>query len=133
MKVWHSGDSINDLPSFTFLISLGKEKKTAVNYFYREFTGGVSGLKDMAAQNERLTRQINHWRNICSSKRDFISLGDYYLDFLRWYDDDYPLHEQAAMVQSFMLDSSSYQLVKEFTRSEFVQGGVLSRSCIDHS
>ena len=32
----------SDLPSITLNIGLGREKKTTVNIFYREFTGGVS-------------------------------------------------------------------------------------------
>ena len=51
---------------------------------------------------------------------------------MNWHDDDYHLHDQAAMVHSFLVDSASAQLVKSFTRSEIVQGGALSRSCIDH-
>ena len=76
VKLWSAGNTVSDIPSISFLTSLGKEKKTVVNFFYREFTGGVSGLKNMPSQNERLTRQISHWRNICKSKRDFVSLGD---------------------------------------------------------
>ena len=132
VKPWSYGESVSDLPSISFLISLGREKKTVVNFFYQEFTGGVSGLSDIAAQNERLARQVNHWRTICGSKRDFVSLGDANLCFFKWYDEDFYLPEQAAMVQSFLLDESCSQLVKKYTRSEIVQGGVLSRSCIDH-
>ena len=36
------------------------------------------------------------------------------------------------MVQSFLLDATSSQQVKGYTRSEMTQGGVLSQSCIDH-
>ena len=132
VKLLSAGNTISDIPSISFLISLGREKKTVVNFFYREFTGGVSGLKDIPAQNERLTRQINHWRNICGSKRDFVSLGDANLCSMKWNDDDYYLPEQSTMVQSFLLDTSCTQLIKSFTRSEIVQGGALSRSCIDH-
>ena len=132
VKEWSTENSVSDLPSISFLISLGREKKTVVNFFYREFTGGVSGLGDIAAQNERLARQVNHWRKISGSKRDFVSLGDANLCSNKWYEDDYNHHEQAAAVQSFLIDSASTQLVKDFTRSEIVQGGVLSRSCIDH-
>ena len=132
VKLLSTGNNISDLPSISFLISLGREKKTVVNFFYREFTGGVSGLDSIPAQNERLTRQINHWRNICGSKRDFVSLGDANLCSIKWHEDDYHLHDQAAMVQSFLLDTASSQLVKSFTRSEMVQGGTLSPSCIDH-
>ena len=36
------------------------------------------------------------------------------------------------MVQTFLLETGSSQLVKDFTRSEIAAGGVVSRSCIDH-
>ena len=36
------------------------------------------------------------------------------------------------MVQSFLVESASNQIIKEYTRSEIVQGGQVSRSCIDH-
>ena len=44
----------------------------------------------------------------------------------------YVQSELAEIVQSFLLDTASTQLVKAFTRSEVGQGGQLSRSCIDH-
>ena len=59
---------------------------------------GVSGLNDVNAQNERLVRQVNHWRNIFGSKRDFVSLGDANLCSIKWYEVDYYLHDQAAML-----------------------------------
>ena len=132
VKVWQPGHNVNDLPSISFLISLGREKQTAVNFFYREFTGGVSGLSDIASQNERLTRQIDHWRSICKSKRDFVSLGDANLCSIKWHDEKYHRQEQVAMVQSFLLETASSQLVQGYTRSEIIQGGELSRSGIDH-
>ena len=64
----------SDLPTITFEISLGKEKKTIVNFFYREFTSGVSGLKDSNAQTDRLSRQVKHWQLLCN--RDIICQGD---------------------------------------------------------
>ena len=36
-----TGDSVSDLPTITFLISLGKERKTAVNFFFTESTLAV--------------------------------------------------------------------------------------------
>ena len=50
----------------------------------------------------------------------------------KWYEDDCKYKELAEMVQSFLIDSSCTQVVKEYTRSEFIQGGKISRSCIDH-
>ena len=132
VKEWVVGNQSNDLPTISFLIALGKEKKTIVNFFYREFTGGVSGLGDNQAQTERLSRQIRHWRVLARSNYDLVCLGDANLCAQRWNDEDYNRSEHAEMIQSFLLDTSSTQLVRDFTRSEFVQGGEISRSCIDH-
>ena len=41
------------------IVLVGQEKKTIVSYFYREFTGAVSSLRDKPSQKERLQRQIN--------------------------------------------------------------------------
>ena len=52
----------SDLQSVTLDIGLGREKKTTVNVFYREFTGAISGLNDTPSQTERLIRQISIWK-----------------------------------------------------------------------
>ena len=124
--------SLTDLPILTFEIGLGLERKTLVNFFYREFTSGVTGLKTEQDQLERLTRMTNHWRSLTSSNKDVICLGDANLCTKKWNDSSYQFKEQAEMVQTFLLETESSQLVKQFTRSEFVRGGILSRSIIDH-
>jgi hypothetical protein len=121
-----------NLPTITFEIGLGREKKTVVNFFYREFTSGVSGLKDTNAPTERLTRQIKYWKHLHKSNRDIICLGDANLCAIKWYDDNYNEKTLAELVQSSLLETSSSQIIKEYTRSEIGQGGVLTRSCIDH-
>ena len=126
------GENLTDLPVMSFLVGAGKEKKTIVNYFYREFTGGVSGLNDLASQSERLRRLCNHWRHLCRSNRDMVSLGDANLCALKWNDNDYAHSELADMVQGYLLDTSSSQVINEVTRSEIVRGGQVSRSCIDN-
>ena len=123
---------LTDLPIITFEISMGKEKKTIVNFFYREFTSGVTGLKSTQDQKERLNRIIKHWRSLTESNKDVVCLGDANLCSLKWNDSDYQLKEHAEMVQTFLLETETSQLVKQFTRSEFVKGGKVSRSCIDH-
>ena len=123
---------LTDLPIITFEISMGKEKKTIVIFFYREFTSGVTGLKSTQDQQERLNRIIKHWRSLTESNKDVVCLGDANLCSLKWNDSDYQLKEHAEMVQTFLLETETSQLVKQFTRSEFVKGGKMSRSCIDH-
>ena len=126
------GTQHSDLPMLTFEIGFGMEKKTIVNFFYREFTSGVSGLSDAQAQSERLQRMTQHWRSLAAIKKDLVCLGDANLCAKKWQEDSYYQKEQAEIVQTFLLDTASAQLVNEYTRSEFVQGGELSRSCIDH-
>ena len=78
-----------NLPSLSCEIGLGKERKTSVNFFYREWTSGVSGLSDINSQSERLARQIKHWKCLISNKRDTVIMGDANLCALRWGDDTY--------------------------------------------
>ena len=126
------GHHYNDLPMMTFDIAFGHEKKSIVNYFYREFTSGVSGLSDIQAQSERLNRMVQHWRSLANINKDMVCLGDANLCAKTWYEDSYYLRDQAQIVQSFLIDTASNQTVKEYTRSEIVRGGEISRSCIDH-
>ena len=49
-----------DLPSVSCEKGVGREKRIRVNFFYREWTSGVSGLDDIGSQSERLKRQVNH-------------------------------------------------------------------------
>ena len=65
VKIRDIGVHNSDLPTLSMEIGLGREKRTVVNYFYREFTGGVSGLDDTQSQIERLARQISIWKSLC--------------------------------------------------------------------
>ena len=123
----------SDLPNVTLEIGLGREKKTIVNYFYREWTGGVSGDKSQHSQLNRLERQIQYWRQLYSQNKDVMCLGDANLCALQWNDDDYDASKRilANLVQDHLLEESSYQLVTGYTRSE-MYNGLLNRSCIDH-
>ena len=51
---------------------------------------------------------------------------------VRWNDANYHMKEHAELVQTFLLETETTQLVQDFTRSEFTQGGAVSRSCLDH-
>ena len=63
----------SDLPTITCEIGIGREKKTTVNFFYRECTSGLSGLSDIGAQSERLKRQIQCWTNLQNPNSDIVS------------------------------------------------------------
>ena len=121
----------SDLPSLSCEIGLGREKRTCVNFFYREWTGGISGLSDSQSQVARLTRQINHWRSLYAGSKDVVILGDSNLCSLKWSEESYQYKDLSNLVQDFLLETTSYQQVKQFTRSEVSRNGV-TRSCIDH-
>ena len=121
----------SDLPSLSCEIGLGREKKSCVNFFYREWTGGVSGLADTASQQDRLLRQVKHWTSLYTGGRDVTILGDANLCAFKWNDSSYQQKSLSDITQDFLLETSSFQLVKDFTRSE-LSGNELVRSCIDH-
>ena len=89
------GDS--DLPSFSAELGLSREKKTCFNFFYREFTGGVSGLDSAESQRDRLGRQINHWKSLYKGGRDVLCLGDSNLCAAQWEEQNYRHKALASM------------------------------------
>ena len=120
-----------DLPSLSVQLGLGREKKTCVNIFYREFTGGISGLPDLQFQAERLGRQIDHWKTLFVGGRDVLILGDCNLCAEKWNNEDVMYPELANMIQDFLLEQASQQVVTSFTRVEKV-GAIVQKSIIDH-
>ena len=60
-------------------------------------------------------------------------MGDANIDAEKWNDQDFPAAKRnlANQIQDFLLEDSFFQLVKDSTRSEVVNGSV-QRSCIDH-
>ena len=121
-----------DLPSISCEIGVGREKKTRVNFFYREWTSGVSGLGDTNSQTERLKRQIDHWKTLHTGGRDTIVLGDANLCALKWEEESFQYKDLAFQVQEYLLETSSYQIVKEPTRLGTTAGDGMSATCIDH-
>ena len=51
---------------------------------------------------------------------------------MRWLEEDYEQKILSDIVQEFMMESACSQLVTENTRSEIVQGNMVSKTCIDH-
>ena len=132
VKMCKIGLQNRDLPTVSLEIGFGMEKRTIVNFFYREFTSGVSGICDIQSQVDRLKRQISIWKSLCQGTKDFICLGDANLCAFKWSDEDYHLSNLSSMVHDFMLNTACTQLVNKYTRSEVVRGGIISKSCIDH-
>ena len=130
-KVKRLTNSHNDLPSISLEIGLGRATKTLVNYYYREWTGGVTGDSSMVGQLQRLDRHISQWKELSSQGRDFVSLGDANLCALSWNQSDFKYKNLAQNIQSFLLDDSCHQLVNTYTRIQSYRDTV-QRSCLDH-
>ena len=105
-----------DLPSISVELGLGREKRTCFNFYYREFTGGISALADTNSQKDRLGRQISHWKSLFRGGRDVVIIGDSNLCAEQWDNDDHVYKELATMTQDFLLEQASQQLVDSPTR-----------------
>ena len=121
----------NNLPSITLEVGLGRARKTTVNYYYREWTGGVSGDSSSTAQQERLEKQITVWKELLAQGKDFVSLGDANLCALSWNNPDYRHKILANQVKTFNLEENCHQLVRGITRIQ-AYGNTVQQSCIDH-
>ena len=133
IKVHKTPLSCADLPTFSCEIGIGREKKTVVGCYYREYTSAISGLKDKHSQKERLIRHISEWNRACENgSKDVLILGDSNLCTFKWDDDNNYDKEMADMVKHFLLENNCRQMVAEDTRSEIGRGGTVVKSCIDH-
>ena len=127
--------SNSDLPIITLDVGLGRCKKTRVNYYYREWTNGVTGESSQPAQLQNLQRLVTHWTQLPGQQqRDVVTLGDANLCAMSWNKPDYPtnLKELAEILKLFFINESFSQLVGVFTRSQTSVNGTISQSCIDH-
>ena len=117
-EVLPPGDS--DLPSMTLQVGLGREKKTSVNIFYREWTGGVSRDNSLVEQKERYQRQVRQWQSLANNNRDYVIIGDNNVCAMSWLDANYNRDRKAIadIVIDFMIEETAVQLVDTFTRSD---------------
>ena len=87
-------DDVLDLPSMTLEIGIGRERKTLVNYYYREWTGGISSDNSQAGQHDRFSRQVQHWRDLRMEDKDLLLVGDANFCSQSCSDPDYPPDHQ---------------------------------------
>ena len=122
----------SDLPTLTCTIGMGNGKKTVVNFFYREWTSGVSGMVGAEAQKERLKRQVELWRSLQHRTHEVIILGDANLCALKWEEEGYQYRELADYILEFLAEINGSQTVTEKTHMN--SGGRVedSSSCLDH-
>ena len=112
------------------MITLIINKKEAIIFIYREYTGGISGLKDDQSQVDRLQRMRDHWDQMISEYEDVTILGDMNVDERRLYEPGYQT-KVVETLQDFKYSAGMRQLITEDTRRQLVNG-VLRTSLIDH-
>ena len=110
---------------------MGRERKSIVNFFYREWMNGASGLNSEQEQEERLSRQINLWKTLSAMDRDLLILGDANLCAKSWHNPDFQKKNLAHGVIDFLLEESLVQIVNDYTRTELKRGNI-EKGCIDH-
>ena len=126
-------DNFRDLPSMTLEIGNGRERKTLVNYYYREWTGGISSDNSQAGQHDRFSRQVQHWRDLRLEDKDLVLVGDANFCSQSCSDPNYPpdLKSIANIATDFYLEESMTQMIEQPTRTE-LRGNLVQKSCIDH-
>ena len=113
VKQRENPDSIKDLPSITLEVGRGRERKSLVNFYYREWTSGINGDKTHNGQVDSFTRQVGHWRSLQSEDQDVILLGDANYCAISCNDPDYPAEMRtiANIATDFFLHESISQLI----------------------
>ena len=87
--------------------------------------GGTTGLSDEVSQFERLSRMITVWKKLHDRNRDVLCLGDANVCSMKCTQDDYQPKGLADLIQSFLLETTYTQIVREYTRIEMVRGNQL--------
>ena len=105
-----------DLPNINIEVKKGKSAPTIVSSHYREFTGGVSGLKTMEAQLERLVRHTEVWRQLDHHNKDVIIMGDTNLCYRKWSINGSPQQALINNIKEAQADAALHQLVDTDTR-----------------
>ena len=113
--------SIRDLPVVSVEARLGRGAPTIISFFYREYTGGILGLKNLPAQHDRLTRLMSHWASLDSLNKDIIILGDMNLCHLKWNTQGDQQQILTDTVKQTQVSSTLLQIVHDITRTQLVK------------
>ena len=122
---------VSDLPIINIEVKKGKAAPTLVSGYYREFTGGISGIKTPEAQLERLVRLTEVWKYLDTLGKDTIIMGDTNLCYRNWSVPGAPQQPLINRVKEVQAAAALHQMVDTDTRMQVVDG-VLERSIIDH-
>ena len=131
-KLIKTNASTHDLPLISIEAKKGKHATTIISTHYREFTGGISGLKTNDSQLDRLTRLTDHWKSLSQLNHDLIIVGDTNLCYRKWSttaNNDQNLINKIKDTQTL---TALEQVVDTDTRIQIVQDRV-EHSIIDHT
>ena len=121
----------SDLPVISFKAQKGSEALTAYNFFYREFTGGISRMKSQEAQAEQLTRLLATWAEIDSHGLDTVYMGHMNHCATKWADISDPNSPFIDKVKTAQVTQTLDQTVSQHSRSQLVVDRI-HKSTIDH-
>ena len=130
-KVINYNTLTQDLPLISIEAKRGKNATTIISTHYREFTGGISGLKTNESQLERLTRITDHWKLISQSNHDLIIVGDTNVCYRKWTTTSNNDQKLIDKIKDTQTTTGLEQIVDEDTRIQKVQDKV-EHSIIDH-
>ena len=117
--------------NITLEVGFGRSKTHICNFYYREWTSGKNGRKDLSNQLEDIDHLLDIWRNSIKDDKDFVALGDMNVCSKRWDDSTYQCKDIANKIEDFMNEENCSQLIHDYTRLRSVNGS-MQRSCIDH-
>ena len=124
-------DGNDHIPTITLEVGQGKASQTVVHYYYREWKNGVTGESDSTCQLEQLKQHISQWESLIRTGKKFIALGDANVCAMHWNEPNFRHKMLSNEIQTFLLQESCFQLVKNYTRVQSV-AGTMTYSCLDH-
>ena len=132
LKVNVVKDKNDDADLQHILLSIGQGKNEHfIDMYYREWKSCVSGQNSQRFHIDYFQRLTNIWRQCTSKQKDFLSIGDTNIDMFKANKPHYKHQSVADVLNDFLYEENSYQLVEEATRIRKVNDSI-QKSCLDH-
>lgn len=131
IHILSSNTYTDDLPIISVAARKGAEVKTVFTFMYREYTGGIFGLRTMKSQADRLTRTLSTWADIDKSGLDHVIMGDMNLCFRKWTAPTDTQKQLIDKVKAAQMTLALEQMICNTTRTQKVLD-VIKNSIIVH-
>ena len=109
-------------------IDPGRQVNVIAGFFYREFTGSITGDTSILLQVDRWEKNLNFFSMVLQKDKDIILLGDANICWKILLGVPNCLGQLGPQLQNFLLENNLEQLVKD-SRQEVVLGSLKS-TCI---